>query len=439
MKKGSQARLSLTSLFLHDTQLLVLRGRHIGSNMKRARQAIYLVPFVFTLGCNLLIEGANDGQIGDDEAGEDVGEGNENFTQDLWCGLWGGCVVSIPGDYIAALPWEIKNQAWQYAPIPNPEPIRGTCENPIVNYPCGIILDPVLETEPLVNGGVDLTAFAYQCALCPENDPPDSGWYQGDLLESSQVPFCMRNDAYNGIGTFDGGVPTYSKGIDTFLAKFDQNFVNPSCPLAVGAMEPNLDPFDSEFWVTPKMAPRGFAVYRLDEGPIGLCESDIDCEYLTDTFPFEGEGVCEGWPFLRTVDPANGTQIDTPRGCFRITEENGGVVPPLPSVGGMMVEDNLSCGDFECEVTMPFVEAVIDDAITASVGLFWSIEEDHVHLTDVKSYSLGSIMGLQSGDKIRGSVEDIGSVYANLVEHGSAQLVILRGRETRTMTISIVE
>lgn len=402
------------------------------------KKILLTIPLVLfeASGCNLIFDGTNDGQIGDDDAGDELGEGNENFTQDLWCGLWGGCVVSLPGDYIAAQPMEIRVKAWQYVSVPPSEPLMGTCEKPIVNYPCGIILDPVLETDPLANGGVDLTAFAYQCALCPENDPPDSGWYQGAMLDTSQVPFCMREDAYNGIGTFDQMFGIYLIGINTHLSKFDQNF-EPICPFAWGPIEdPNPFPSPGEF-VTPKIAPRGFAVYNLDKGPIGLCESDIDCAYLTDTAPFEGEGVCEGWPFLRTVDPSSGIQVDIPRGCFRITEENGGVVPPIPSVGGMMVEDNLTCKNFACEVTLPFVEAVIDDAITASVGLFWRIDGDMLQLTDVREYGLGHIMGLQTGDMIR--LSEVGTAYADLNDEGSTQLHVLRDRQTLVLSVDIVD
>ncbi len=388
-----------------------------------------------TLGCNLILDGANDGVIGDDEAG-DEGVEEEGFTQNLWCTLHGACVVSLPGVGVASMDDTIQYWAFQSSNLPYDydmtPTLNGSCEDPLVVYPCGIIANPVVEIDPFTeNGTLDPDAFLFKCALCPENTPWND-WHPGPQLDSSQVPFCMDiYEAYNRIEW---------KTMDTYLSDFNQWFEPDACPFPQEPFDPENPPSPlAGNWV-PKFAPRGFVTYQLDKGPIGLCESDIDCAYLTELYPpGVGEGVCEGWPFFRTVDPVSGVQVDIPRGCFRVTDENGGVVPPIPSVGGMMVEDNLSCGDLTCEVTMPFVEAIIDDAITASVGMFWRISDDAIYLTDVKSYSLGSLMGLQTGDVIRGSVEDLGSKYAHLVEHGTAEITILRGRETKTLRLNVVE
>ncbi len=399
-----------------------------------------LLPLVLpTLGCNLILDGANDGMIGDDEAGDEIEEGN--LTQNLWCDTLGACVVSVPKISIEVLSTEVKYHAFEWMfNVLNKEgelfPWEGTCESPIVTYPCEIILDPVVEIDPLSGNDVDMSAFTFTCSVCPENTP-QFNWYTGPELSTNQFPFCMNRSAYNHINIAEEY--TLKSDIGTYLTILNPNF-QLGCSPDMGPEDPDQNPYPDPEISTSKIAPRGFVTYQLSDGPIGLCESDIDCSYLTDDVPpFEGEGVCEGWPFFRTVDPVSGVQVDIPRGCFRVTDENGGVVPPIPSVGGLMVEDNLFCGDLTCEVTMPFVEAVIDDAITASVGMFWRISDDAIYLTDVKSYSLGSLMGLKTGDVLRGSVEELGSKYAHLVEHGTAEITILRGRETKTLILNIVE
>ncbi len=103
-----------------------------------------------------------------------------------------------------------------------------------------------------------------------------------------------------------------------------------------------------------------------------------------------------------------------------------------------MVEPNLYCEGNICVTNEEFVEAVIKDPITATVGSEWVVHRDVVEMIRVESYSLAALVGLQKGDQILGVEDDQGRfvplstlnglsiAYDSFLE-GTAVFSILRG------------
>ena len=368
---------------------------------------------LFCAGCTLFPE-SNDGMIGDDDGGDEVGVG---LFDEVYCETVnaGGCVTSHPAVAIDNFDEGVKSSVFEKI---TGQAQVGSCSSSVTTYPCAIDLTPVLEIDPLYGGELNLNAFPFHCSMCPEMKTHAAGWIQEQDVSPHLIPWCRLDYS------FGPGIPS-----DGVLRPVENN-LNLVCESGCENCE------DDPPWVKTT-SPRGFATLGLTKKPIGLCETDSDCAFLNGGWD-DGEGQCVSWPFHRYWNNTSLSWIDVPRGCFQVTDKNQGVIPPLPSVGEMMVEPNLYCEDNLCVTNEFFVESVIRNPVAATVGSEWVVHRDVVELTRVEPYSLAAIVGLQKGDQILGVEDDQGRfvplstlnglsiAYASF-EEGTAVFSILRG------------
>lgn len=400
------------------------------------RIAILVLP-LFLSGCYIL-QGECDGGleivcnwgkcecVGDDEATvlDDLDSGLRCETKFV-----GACLLSKAADDLPANSWisTVLNTG-DMTPFSADDMTYvtddGHCgEGWKAEWPCAIDADPVLVIDPLAGVGVDMNAFEYTCGACPEMT--NAEWLDIGALAGD---FAWCQFTHKAFGYPTGYIRAWENGY----------YSTPLCGVTEG-IEP-VQYTNTE----------GVATRTMTGGGIGLCDDDSDCDYLSgiDNDLNYMEGTCEMWPVFRHYDSYQHAWIDEPRGCFRNDSSNGGVVPTIPGVAGMAIDDtSLLCNDFTCEVSGALLDTLLAHPIDATAGMDWQYDatSDSLLIRRVEDYSIGALAGVEPldvvvsvGNEYR-SISDPMALLAAMREYHDEGTSIEIVRDSTVLVLNVVE